>query len=91
MGLGEGTLVIEVCRQAVPVFEADLEDLDFFYLGYEQQVVQRLQESLVHLSLLDEGAVLLQEGAEEQRLKEDGKKLSRTFIGDKEDGTKLAS
>ena len=71
MGLSEGAFVVEVGSQAVPVLEADFEDLNFFYLGYEQQVVQRLQQPLVHLSLLDEGAVLLQEGAEEQGLEQD--------------------
>ena len=74
MGLREWAFVVEICREAVPVFQADLEDFHLVDFGDEQQVVKRLQEALVHLPLLDEGAVLLQISAEEQSLPEMGQK-----------------
>ena len=72
MSLIEGTLVVEVSREAVPILEANLEDLDLVNFWDEKETVESLQESFVHLSLLDEGAVLLQVGAQEEGLKQKG-------------------
>ena len=64
MGVCERALVVEVSRQTVPVFETDFEDFDLVDFGDEKKIVQRFQQTFVHITFLDQGAVLLQEGAE---------------------------
>ena len=71
--LSERALVVEVCGQTVPIFETNFEDLDLVDLWDEEKVVQRLQESLVHVPLLNQWTVLLQECAEEQSLRKNEK------------------
>jgi hypothetical protein len=66
--LSERAFVVEVCGQAVPIFETNFEDFDLVDLRDEEEVVKRLQESFVHVALLDQRTVLFQERAEEQSL-----------------------
>ena len=42
-GGGEGALAVQLCRQVVPVLQADLEDLRLLYLRHQQHVVQGLR------------------------------------------------